>query len=350
MRFSLTLATAFSAFFIATLCVMPASAADADLATPAKPVPIIFDTDMGNDIDDALALALIHALQNRGECKLLAVTITKDNEGSAPYTDIVNTFYGRGDIPIGAVRNGKMPHDSYATQVAQLKDGDTLRYPRDLNSNSEAMEATELLRKTLAAAEDGSVVVIQVGFSTNLARLLESKPDKYSPLSGKELVAKKVRLLSAMAGSFSEDLAKKRYPEYNVKIDIPAAKRVFHDWPTPILTSGYEIGLAIEYPATSILQDYNYVDHHPVVDGYTRYIKMPYDRPTWDLTSVLAVVRPDRGYFGLSPQGRVIVEDDGYTAFKPEKGGNCRYLTVTPEQVIRVAETFIHLCSEPPQK
>ena len=38
-----------------------------------------FDTDLGNDVDDAMALAVIHALESRGECELLCVTLTKDN-------------------------------------------------------------------------------------------------------------------------------------------------------------------------------------------------------------------------------------------------------------------------------
>ncbi|MCL5745638.1 MAG: nucleoside hydrolase, partial [Acidobacteria bacterium] len=59
----------------------------------ADPVRVIFDTDMGNDIDDAVALAILHALESRGESKLLAVTITKDNPIAAPYVDIVITFY-----------------------------------------------------------------------------------------------------------------------------------------------------------------------------------------------------------------------------------------------------------------
>jgi len=67
----------------------------------AEPVRLILDTDMGNDVDDALALAIIHALQNRGEVQLLAVTITKDNRDAAPFIDLVDTFYGRPDIPIG---------------------------------------------------------------------------------------------------------------------------------------------------------------------------------------------------------------------------------------------------------
>ena len=51
---------------------------------PAQPIPVIFDTDIGNDIDDALALGVIHALQSRGECRLVAVTISKDNALCAP--------------------------------------------------------------------------------------------------------------------------------------------------------------------------------------------------------------------------------------------------------------------------
>src|SRR5687767_5378226 len=73
----------------------------------AAPVRLIFDTDMGNDVDDALALAMIHSLESLGESKLLAVTLTKDNPWAAPYVDLVNHFYGRGTVPIGVVRNGK---------------------------------------------------------------------------------------------------------------------------------------------------------------------------------------------------------------------------------------------------
>src|SRR5947199_4307299 len=78
----------------------------------AAPVRLIFDTDMGNDVDDAVALAMIHALESRGEARLLAVTVTKDNRWAAPFVDLMNTFYGRGEIPIGVVRNGKTPEDS----------------------------------------------------------------------------------------------------------------------------------------------------------------------------------------------------------------------------------------------
>lgn len=309
-------------------------------------VRLIFDTDMGNDIDDALALGVIHALQSRGECELLAVTLSKDNEFCAPFVDLVNTFYGRGDIPIGVVRNGKTPEDGkYIRPVAEAADGGKPRYPHDLLSGRQAPHAVAVLRQVLAKQPDHSVVVVVVGFSTNLARLLESEPDEHSPLPGTDLVARKCRLLSSMAGIFSKG---ENHKEYNVITDIPAARKVFADWPTPIVVSGFEIGRAITYPAVSIERDFAYVPHHPLAEGYRLYMKMPYDRPTWDLTSVLYAVRPDRGYFGLSEPGTISIDDQGFSSHAPSAEGKHRYLTVDDGQIIRVREALVQLASQPP--
>ena len=70
------------------------------------PVTLIFDTDIGNDVDDVLALGMIHALQSRGVCDLIAVTVTKDHALAGPFVDAVNTFYGRPHISVGVVRDG----------------------------------------------------------------------------------------------------------------------------------------------------------------------------------------------------------------------------------------------------
>ena len=172
---------------------------------PAEPVRLIFDTDMGNDIDDALALGVIHALQSRGECQLLAVTVSKDNEFAAPFCDLVNTFYRRGKIPVGVVRQGQTPENSrYIQEPCLAKDDGQLRYPRTLLSGKDAPEATGLLRQVLSRQPDASVVMVVVGFSTNISRLLESPADSHSPLTGRALVAQKCKLLSMMAGNFAE--------------------------------------------------------------------------------------------------------------------------------------------------
>jgi inosine-uridine nucleoside N-ribohydrolase len=313
-----------------------------------RPVLMIYDPDMGNDIDDALALGVIHALQSRGECRLLAVTVTKDNEFAAPFVDLVNTFYGRGDIPIGVVRNGKTPEDSPFLRVpAQAEDNGRQRYPHRIRSSRDAPEAVSLMRQILAGQPDRSVVMVVVGFSTNIARLLESRPDANSPLDGRELVARKCRLLSIMAGTYGPNNTHK---EYNVVMDLPSARKVYADWPTPIVASGYEIGIAITYPAVSIQRDFGYVEHHPLREAYHLYMEMPYDRPTWDLTSVLYAVRPDRGYFGLSEPGTIQVDDEGLTNLALSPEGRHRYLTVDQHQITRVREALVQLASQPPTR
>ena len=310
-----------------------------------QPVRLIFDTDMGNDIDDALALGVIHALQKRKECELLAVTITKDNEFAAPFVNLVNTFYGRAGIPIGVVRGGKTPEDSpYIRVPVQAQDEGKPRYPHKLQNGKDAPEAVGLLREVLSKQPDGSVVLVVVGFSTNLARLLDSPADNHSPLKGSDLVAKKVKLVSMMAGMFSE---KNRGKEYNVFIDIDAAKNVFASCPVPIVASGFEIGQAIKFPATSIERDFSWVPHHPLAEAYGLYQKMPYDRETWDLTSVLYAVHPDRGYFGVSDPGTITVDEAQVTQFTAGESGKHRYLTVTPEQIARVREALVQLASQP---
>lgn len=311
-----------------------------------EPVQLIFDTDMGNDIDDALALGVIHALQSRGECQLLAVTVSKDNEFAGPFCDLINTFYGRGKIPVGVVRKGATPEDSrYIKEPYLAEDGGKLRYPHALRSGKDAPEATGLLRQVLSQQPDKSVVMVVVGFSTNVSRLLDSPADQHSPLTGRELVAAKCELLSMMAGNFA---AKGREKEYNVYVDADAAKNVFANWPTPLVTSGFEIGSAIKFPSTSIENDFRYVKHHPLREAYELYQKMPYDRETWDLTSVLYAVRPDRGYFGVSALGTIEVDAQQVTQFTPGAAGRHRYLTVSPEQVVRVREALVQLASQPP--
>ncbi len=312
---------------------------------------MIFDTDIGNDVDDVLALGMIHAFQSRGDCELLAVTITKDHPLAAAFTDAVNTFYGRGNIPIGVCRSGVTNAEGKFIGLADVKEGGTYRYPHDLTSGDDAPDAVAVLRKALAGAKDRSVAIAQVGFSTNLAKLLDSPADEHSPLAGVELVRQKVRVLSVMAGAFEKIKGRDGKPydhkEYNIVKDIPAAQKLAARWPTEIIYSGYEIGIALAYPAESILRDYRYVEHHPLAEAYTLYNPPPHNRPTWDLTSVMIAVRPDRKYFDLSPAGTVTVAQDGLTTFEPAENGKHRYLLLTAEQRIRVVEAMVQLSSQP---
>ena len=319
-----------------------------------KPVPLIFDTDIGNDCDDVLALGMIHALQARGECELLAVTITKDHPLAARFTDAVNTFYGNGDVPIGVCRSGITPEAGKFNLLANARtENGKSHYPHDLTDKS-APDAVDVLRQTLAAADDGTVVICQVGFSTNLANLLASPADELSPLSGSELVKRKVRLLSIMAGAFRKIPNNQGelhdHLEYNVVKDLAAARTLSEQWPTPIVWSGFEVGLNLRYPHQSILRDYGYVQHHPLAAAYLLYMPPPHDRPTWDLTAVLYAVRPEQNYFDVSTDGKVTVDGKGLTTFRPAASGRDRYLVLRDDQQARVIEALTLLSSQPPAR
>ena len=89
------------------------------------------------------------------------------------------------------------------------------------------------------------MTIASVGFLTNLAALLDSGADDFSPLSGRELVAKKVKLVSVMAGNISFEDGRDIFPEYNVRRDIASAKKFFSECPVPVVVSPFELGLEI---------------------------------------------------------------------------------------------------------
>jgi hypothetical protein len=79
-----------------------AAAPVADVQTaPGPPVKIIFDTDMDTNADDAGALAMLHALADAGEVEILATVVSSHYPFSAAVVDVINTYYGRPDLPIG---------------------------------------------------------------------------------------------------------------------------------------------------------------------------------------------------------------------------------------------------------
>ena len=169
-----------------TLCSLSLVAAAQSVA---KPQSIIFETDMGNDIDDAMALDLLFKNMDQGNINLLGVSVHKNNPHSAEYIDIMRHWYGYKKLPIGVNTACVTDMDcvDYCTVVSQLKDekGKPL-FRRSKNPKYE--EAVDMYRRILAEQPDKSVVIVTVGFSTTMAQLLQSGPDKYSPLSGRELV------------------------------------------------------------------------------------------------------------------------------------------------------------------
>ncbi len=307
----------------------------------APPLPVIFETDMGNDIDDALALAMLNNYMKAGKVDLLAVMSNKDNPYSCRYIDITDTWYGHGKIPIGKVIHGKTPdHPSYTKVVAEMKEEGKPVFQRSVKDDDMIPDAVALYRRILSKAPDSSVVIVSVGFSTNLARLLQSGADTVSSLTGKELVGKKVKLLSVMAGCFDHSIPK----EYNIYNDVPAAHAVFAEWPTPVVVSPFEVGARILYPAASIEKDFSATPHHPVADAYKSFMKMPYDRPCWDPTAVLYAVEPGAGWFTLSLPGTIAVDTvTAATSFTALPQGKHCYLQADSLQAAKVRKRLVEV-------
>ena len=138
-----------------------------------------------------------------------------------------------------------------------------------------------------------------------------------------------------MAGVFRPIPGTVRHREYNLVEDLDAARVVLAQWPTPIVISGFEVGIAITYPHESIARDFGYVADHPLAEAYRMYCGPDHDRPCWDLTSVLYAVLPEAGYFTLSPPGTVRLQEDGYTLFDERADGKHRYLIVDERQIVR---------------
>lgn len=270
-----------------------------------KPVSIIFDTDMGPDYDDIGAIAILHAMADKGECKILATMASNKSKYIAATLDVMNTYYNRPNLPIGVVRG-----EAVDMEAPQKWDSLIVAdYPHDIKSNDDAEDALKLYRKILAAQPDKSVTIVTVGFLTNMANLLESQPDEYSKLSGRELVIKKVKNLVCMAACFNNEMGS--FKEFNVVKDAIASKKVFDNWPTSILFSGFEIGVKI-YTGLPIAN--SNLTHSPVKDVFKRSIPLdPNDRNgrnSWDETAVLVAVRGYQNYFSII-NGKIISNIDG---------------------------------------
>jgi len=279
-------------------------------------VAVILDTDIGPDYDDVGALAVLHALADRGEVRPLAVISSNKNELTVPSIDVINTWFGRAELPTGAPKGAGPSFGASQKWPEMLVD----KYPHKIKSTSDAPDAVETYRKILASQPDRSVTIVTIGFLTNLKNLLESEPDKISPLSGTELVKRKVKELVSMAGTFPEGR------EYNVLTDSVASEKVFANWPTQIILSGFEIGKQIKTGAKVIANERL---NSPVKDVYALAMPLSKDdadgRMSWDQTAVLVAVRGAQPYFGMK-RGKIIVEG-GSNRWQDDSMGRHAYLT-----------------------
>ena len=330
----------FAALTVVGALVVSAAAPDQAPNPAPKRVPkVIVDADVGSSTDDLFALEMAALKHREGLVELAAVMVDRPGADNVAFTDAFLHYHGLDGVPIGTIADpvGKqLIFVPYASLVhSNAVDGAAL-LPRNPDRPGAVMDAVRLYRGILADAEDKSVDICAIGFFTHLMRLLDTPADGYSELTGPELVARKVRTLRIMAGSFDGALD---HPEYNVWGDVPSARRIFATWPTPIVCTPYEVGVRVYYPHTECRADFPAA--HPIAATYRHWNPDGTHSKAqlmWDPMTVLGLEDELKGLgiFGRSAAGVVSVDEKGYTTFREDPEGRTVVQTITLAKALEV--------------
>ena len=245
-------------------------------ATDATNQPvIIFDTDMGSDVDDAGALAVLHRLTDLGEVKLAGVIFSSGkNRFGVGVCDAINTWYGRGDLPLGQYQRDDVgdPQNSYSRQIATA----TNLYHHDIVDR--APDLVSVYKGLLRSAHDGSVTILTVGHPHGLVWLMRDA-------EAAALVKRKVTRWVAMGGT-----PEKPGRDWNLGENGAGAymDELLSTWPTEAYFS--PVGDTVitgnrKLPATPA--------NNPVREAYRLWNNaLEKGRSSWDQVAVLYAARP----------------------------------------------------------
>ena len=267
---------------------------------------------------------MLYRYMDMKRCNLIGVVVDRMGKANADIVDMMNNFYGYPDIPIGLETQGvKTPHvfiTYHNAPYARTTDAVPM-FKRSVGDDGTYMEGYKLYRKLLSEQPDHSVTIASIGFVTSLARLLESKPDEFSPLNGVELVRAKVKQIYAMGGVFGEAVE----PDYNFKAAIDFSLKFFALLPkeVDIIFSPGEVGDPLDYRPETVIADMNWTDTHPIKWIY-HFLNCDTGQKMWDPQAVIHAVEGD-DFYKLSERGWVTLTPKGETLFTPDPKGNARY-------------------------
>ncbi|MGI6714180.1 MAG: nucleoside hydrolase [Bacilli bacterium] len=291
---------------------------------------VILDTDMGIDCDDAVALGLLINLDNRDLVDLVAITASTARPGATATIKAIMDYYGKNSIPVGKLTTTFLPCDHQNSYALAIQNQTGIK---DTERN-----ALDVLRKTLAKSPE-KITMIAVGPLTNMADLLQSKPDHHSPLTGKELIKEKIDTIYIMGGAFD----KNDFPEWNILQDIESAIIVNEKWPTEIIYSPHEVGFRIqtkmgegnENPVWASMYHFAIYNNFCMKNGYSRY--------SWDPITCMAALPSFTSLFDFSPPGDVHIDQKGITSYHPNPQGNHRYITLNSRitEIEQVLNTLV---------
>jgi hypothetical protein len=293
------------------------------------PVGVVFDAALGNNIDDALALASLYGFQGKSEERVISVSTTKSSLKGAIFADILVRFYTgepnafAGVTPIGLSLSGALATDNAMLNAVVGKK----EFARSIVQMNDTADPLALIRNALSAQFDQNAIVVMTGPATNLAGMLALP-------GSKPLIAQKVKNLVIGAG-----------PE--LMTDLPALQQLLADWPTEIAVAPPEIGDALPFPAAAIEKDFAWSTAHPVVDAYRAFRPMPYDAPAVAMAAALYAVRPQENYFKVSSPGALSVAG-GKLQLAAAGAGKHRMLEYDPSQKDKILQIYVETASTKP--
>jgi inosine-uridine nucleoside N-ribohydrolase len=193
----------------------------AGIAGCQQPIPIIFDTDIGSDIDDALALAL--ALQSPELDVRAVTTVSDDTVGRSRLAWKELGLYGRRDIPLATGAPETLVDPAMTPRVPPQFQVLTAQ---DILPPAARRRAADLIVDTLLDSPQ-KLTLVPVGPLTNIALALKMEPR----------IKEKIERIVLMGGAFG--LLR---PEYNIRRDYLAASIVFGSG-VPITAVGLDVTL-----------------------------------------------------------------------------------------------------------
>jgi len=254
---------------------------------PPPPIPILLDTDIGTDIDDAFALALV---MRSSELDLVGVTtVSGDTQARARLTARLLIDAGRGLVPVAAGAPGK------PLPIEQTRFGDGVEGPPMLSQ-----PAMEFMKDQIEQARV-PLTLVAIGPLTNVAQLITRYPD----------TARKLKRIVMMGGSIALGYGTSRKPaaEYNIASDAKAAQVVFGSG-IPILMAPLDATAMLDLNAAERKRVFEH--HTPLTDDLARLYPL-WGHPTPILFDPLAVAMLIDPSLCRTKPLALAVDDKGFT-------------------------------------
>ena len=265
-------------------------------AAPAKKIPILLDTDIGTDIDDAFALALV--LQSP-ELELLGVTtVSGDTHARARLAAKLLWEGGARNVPVAAGAPGR-PLPSEQTRWAE----------HFISPQIRPGNAVSLLDAILRRRPQKTTIV-EIGPLSNLAALLSKDPK----------ITRKIKEIVLMGGSIAHGYGEDPNPtaEYNIAADPAAAQKVFSSG-VPILLVPLDVTAMLQLERTDRHRIFTQLT--PLADALTMLYQL-WNQSTPTLFDPMAVAMVIDPSLAETEPLAIDVDANGYTHVAQEKPPN----------------------------